>query len=994
MSRLTPNNLALPVVAACARPVSSTRRSRAPLARRMILLRVIGGLLAWLIVAVAATAASGEHHTDAVNIFNCTFGEDADVNYDRWPDRWVRNHDQTYPHYVEVEIREESTADDGVCLAIDLDGASAAIHSPPIRVMSRFSYLLMARVRTESVQHSKLVLSLDFYDKAGNRLQSIHSEPINNSDQWQTLHVGPIDLEHETIDRAVIGMTVKRGAKGDLHGRVLLDDVRLARLPKIAVSTNSPFNVYTNPKDVLVRCELSGIRERDPEIQFQLLDACGNELQANSTRLDGRLIEENARQTPDIVDGTGDAPAGYEGTAEWRPDIPEYGFYRVVVNMRSADGATAQSDIRRELDNRVVWLAVAPPLDMPTKGEFGWTLPEGDDPLSYQQLSRLLPQVGINWVKVPLWYDANDPQRGDEIIRFVELLGASNVEVVGILDRPPAGSELARHTDQDVPIADLLMSDPSSWQPLLDPVMTRLSLRVRCWQLGQDYDTSFEGLPDLVKRIDQLRSKLFRFGQDVKLGLSWGWGSIHSVAGNVSWDFEQLSNDKPPSLDALDRNLGLPNSNSAQRWVLIEPPPPHDDPSLSPQENLEARITELVRKLVAAKEHGAEAIFVPNPFDDQHGLMHANGMPGELLLPWRTTAAMLSGASYLGEIQMPGSSENRVFCRKDGHVVMVLWNSAPTREVMYLGKDVRHVDVWGRTMTPGEEEGRQVIEVGPLPSFVVGMHEAITRWRIATRFAESDIPSVFAAPHDNSLHLQNFFTQGVGGSLEIVVLQHDTDPETPDAMEPTAERQGFELDRWIIDPPRATFRMAAGEKAELPFQIRLKNALYGPQPVRVDFRLEADELYQFSVYRMMHVGSGDVHIDVTSHLDKDGNLVVEQWMTNESDRLADFKCYLYAKGYRRQRTQVYRLGSELDRKTYRYPNGASLVGQTLLLEIEEVNGLRVFRYRFVATAESDHEVEDESNAGADGDAGQERTTHLDATTLDRSFTRADGASPN
>ena len=79
-----------------------------------------------------------------------------------------------------------------------------------------------------------------------------------------------------------------------------------------------------------------------------------------------------------------------------------------------------------------------PPLEMPRQGEFGWTLPDGDQPLSFQDLSRLLPQVGINWVKMPVWFDANDPRRGDELIRFVELLGASNIDVVGIIDRPPS----------------------------------------------------------------------------------------------------------------------------------------------------------------------------------------------------------------------------------------------------------------------------------------------------------------------------------------------------------------------------------------------------------------------------------------------------------------------------------------------------------------------------------------------------------------------------
>ena len=56
-----------------------------------------------------------------------------------------------------------------------------------------------------------------------------------------------------------------------------------------------------------------------------------------------------------------------------------------------------------------------------------------------------------------------------------------------------------------------------------------------------------------------------------------------------------------------------------------------------------------------------------------------------------------------------------------------------------------------------------------------------------------------------------------------------------------------------------------------------------------------------------------------------------------------------------QRAQVYRLGRTPDRKVYRYPDGAALVGKTLLLEAEEIGGLRVFKYSFVAadTKEAD-----------------------------------------
>jgi hypothetical protein len=153
----------------------------------------------------------------------------------------------------------------------------------------------------------------------------------------------------------------------------------------------------------------------------------------------------------------------------------------------------------------------------------------------------------------------------------------------------------------------------------------------------------------------------------------------------------------------------------------------------------------------------------------------------------------------------------------------------------------------------------------------------------------------------------------------------------------------------MIEPPQAAFQLAADEESSFPFEIELRNALFGRQPVRIDFNVEADQEYAFSVYSDMEVGTDDLTLDVISHLDKDGTLIVEQMMTNSADQLADFKCYLRAKGHRRQRMQIYRLGKDIARKVYRFPSGADLIGKELLLEIEELNGPRELRYRFVAT---------------------------------------------
>lgn len=903
----------------------------------------------WVLLALViltSVAMGGEDRpSDAVTVFHCTFGQEWDVNYDNWPDRWVRKTGPEYPHYVSIGIAEDNAAAGGRVISIGLEGAAVAVASPPIRIMPRFSYLLEARLKNERLVHSKVFLTLEFCDSSGKVLQTTRSPLLGTTKGWELIRVGPVEVVDPAIDRVVIGLEVYRRSKGDLYGNVSLADVWLGRLPRISVSTNNACNVYTELDNVVIRCELSGIREPNPEIRFHLFDATNQERQNHQTQLNGKLIVD---ATATAAKDTAQPPDGYEGFAEWRPTIPDYGYYRIVVRMLSGASSNKPGDADRQLASRTIHLAVVPPLPPARRGEFTWTLPEGDAPLTYQDLSRLLPQVGINWVKVPVWFDADDPRRTDELIRFVELLGASNIEVVGIIDRAPQNTELGARTTQIHTVAELLPLDPTAWSASLEPVMSRLSLRVRWWQLGADRDTSLVGYPALSNRIAELRTALFRFGQDVRLGINWDRTDTELPQGEVAWDFQQLAIDNPDGNQQFTKFLAKPRQNSAQHWIAIEPPPPANDPTLTGEQALFARASEFVHRLVSAKIHEADAIVISNPFDEQRGLMHASGMPAELLLPWRTTALMLAGADYLGEIQLPGNSPNRIFRRPDDRVVMVVWNDVPTQEVLYLGAHVQQIDILGRTSQPAQQGHEQVITVWPTPTFVLGLNEAVTRWRMAVAFEKTQVPSIFAKPHRNSLRIKNYFPQGVGGSLKIVVPQERLMEDDARSKESGVEASGLVPDRWTIDPPQANFQLAPGQEWQLPFEIRLKNALFGKQPVRIDFKVEADEPYQFSVYRQMEVGTEDLTLQVNTRLDKDGTLIVEQLMTNRTDRLADFRCYLHAKGHRRQRMQVYRLGKSPDRKLYRFANGQELIGKEMLLEIEELNGPRMLKYRFVA----------------------------------------------
>lgn len=504
--------------------------------------------------------------------------------------------------------------------------------------------------------------------------------------------------------------------------------------------------------------------------------------------------------------------------------------------------------------------------------------------------------------------------------------------------------------------------------------MTRLALRVRWWQLGRDGDTSFAGVADLPTKVEELRLQLFRFGQDVNLGINWEWNADSMVEGPVSWKFEQLCTETPPTRAELDQLLSMPLKNTAERWIHIHPPPPLSTEQQYDRTAQAARASEFVQRLVLAKVRGAKRIIIPNPFDDNAGLMRSDGAPAELLLPWRTTSAMLGGAQYKGQMQLPGGSANYIFSRPDDQFVMVVWNSKPTREKLFLGNDVQVFHIDGRSAKPVIEQRDQVIQVGPVPTFVLGLHPTITQWRMAVAFEKTRVPSIFTGSHANALHVKNTFLQGVGGTFKIVIPQFEQSADEPSAaMEAQPESSTTtRKSAWDVEVGQHNFTLASGEATQIPFQIRLKDAHYGVQPVRVDFKIDAEESYEFSAYMQLEVGTDDLDLRVQTHLDKEGTLIVEQFMTNKTDRMADFRCYLFPKGrdsnrvkYKIQRMQVYRLGSNADRKVYRIPNGQPLVGNEMMLQIEELNGPRLFIHSFKVTDKLP--ADSRPKKGADGD---------------------------
>jgi hypothetical protein len=879
-------------------------------------------------------------YPQAVEAFRCNFDASSDANFDAWPDGWKRRREQGYPSYVKVKILPVS-ADPGArgprqCLRVDLDGGGAAVFSPPIEVGAVYSYVLEGLLRTEILKHDRAFFSLTFLDSDQHPLVAFESEETADNGAWRKISLGPVAPPSRETKLAVIGLHVEPRGVEDLKGSAAFADIRLMRLPRLELKSNRSYNFFLYPAKVEVSCTASGYAGKDAEVTFKLFDALGRCL-ADCTRKSG---EKTGVAGDNPQSGAGRSTAANSCCVNWEPPIPEPGFYRVRAELR-AEGAVLQS--------RDMTLATIESRQARPGGEFGWTLPKAGCPIPLAQLCPLLSQAGINWIKYPLWFsEKNGVQAINQFLDFGEQLNIQGIELAGLLNDPP--EEVREHLVSQGPLSalEIFGSEAKIWYPSLETVLARLSGQVRWWQLGDDLDASFSADPEYTEKLAAVKKELDRAAKDINLGIGWDCRNVlpsETPGKTLPWRFTALGSRQSVSPRELAACLDADKDSSQKRWVSIRPLPknhrsnphpnhlPEGEGTLSSESastadqaaSTVARAEDLVQQMIAAKMHGADAVFCPDPFDANRGLMNKDGTPGELFLPWRTTALELGGARFLGSMQLPRDSQNLIFDR-GCDAVMVIWNDKPAEEVLYLGEDIHQTDLWGLVRTPEKRGGAQVVNADNLPAFVTGLSRPIVRWHIDFSLFQECMPSIADVAETNGFRVKNPFPGEASGMATVVVPRG-----------------------WTVAPKQVAFHLAPGEELRQPISITFPDtAASGRHALRVDFAIQADRAYKFSVLRHIKVGLGDVRIEPQTRLNPENMLEVEQRFINATAQPASFRCELFAPDRRRLAVDVLNQGAGENLHIFRLEDGKELLGKTLWLRATEIDGPRTLNYRFTA----------------------------------------------
>jgi hypothetical protein len=890
---------------------------------------------ACLLSAILGAAATIDSQDESLGtpVLQYSFEADNDLDYDGLPDDWIRRKGSAFPRYVKIGIDSLVGSDGKQSLRIDANGAAAILYSPvnipQARIDELHTYRFRGKIRTHGLTRDAAVISVSLLNHRRQRVQRFLTPMITGtSDEWQTVELKSI-VPLPDVRFVVIGCHLAPGEDPGIGGSAWFDDLRLTRFPRLEVASNYFAHFRNEDQPVDVEAHVSGLDDgHDYQLRFQFFDADGILLEERQEKMAADAAAAHASDA---------APPRRPKPISWRlSQQPPPGYYRVSATLLR-DG---QPSIHEQTSLAVMRLVERPRL----RGEFGWTIETPPLKVDADTLVNIAAQSGINWIKYPVWNSVrpDDRQYTGDLSQFFDKLDAQNITTIGVFSDPPQRlrEKFARNW---LGVSEIFSSPPSLWTPTVEPVVARFSSTIRKWQLGDEEDTSFEGLSDYAGTLSRVHDEINRIGLNADLGVSWRRDLPMPDIPPRTLGFVSLRETKPLPMDDLLAAWKAPRDARHSRWLVLQPQLLPTDP--------DDRANQLVRQMLAARMAGVQAVFMARVLNGQVGLLNPDGSPTDLYLPWRTTALALQNAEFLGEITLPQKSRNAVFAR-DGEAILFVWNDDPlgATEELYLGEQVVEQDLWGRTKPlPISGPMRlQTIAVGKTPKILRGCSEPIARWRMAAQFEVGAMRSEYGS-HQDAILGRNTFSLGVSGKITL---------ETPnrDAREIGAPGDPLlhENDTgWQAEPREWTLNAAAQEPFRLPVFLTLpSDANLGNAQMKLTFDITADRPYRFQVLCPYRIGSGDVSLHVTDRKLPDGRLEIEQTVINSTSpvEILEFRCSLLVPGSRRQKVRVTKLGAGEDRKFYYLPDAEAFRGKELRLKLEQEGGGRILNYKWTVGA--------------------------------------------
>ncbi len=870
-------------------------------------------------------------------------------NYESFPMYWSKAVGRGYPAYSTGEFDHHVFRSANSSFRLETRGGSVAYRfTPPpdksIAVHPDSDYYVLAFVRTAGLKYARANLTAWFAGEDGTPLPEteLHSQPYTpggpaSGDAWQVLYIfmpGPeggsgaaskartLVFQAGLLQPQQLGVSsaAETGNSGlgrfeiyqqDIQGTVWFDDIVVFQLPRVGVSV---------PRTVVGNIFGSG--------QKVELDLVVSDLGAGSGNLNVQLR---------ITDAEGLVFASERWNAATAPDkawmqrfshapLPA-GLYTATLEVADARASPTDSNglaggivARRQAQFLCLPPAMANGMTRAAPefgvGIRGWR--RGGDPLSMAEAAALWPPIvrhtHAGLVQLPAWRremsDEALTRRDQPFDTLLANLQRLDVHILGSFSEVPralAGRLPPLTSNLAIPPYSLLAvlnADAALWRPYLSFTLTRYANRVDQWELGSpdepfsgDVSTGSSPSGDLTERYAKLYERTY--GEVASLlnrpQLLIPWNALFDLDGrqfpNALLDLRLPSVIKPSQIPAYIENFRVQSAATPPTATgTVAPPPAVAAPVIAHIEPLETahythavRLADFAQRVVFARSANPQAVL--------YDLLPASvgGAPDELLLVYRTLIQALGNSVYVGELPLAPGVRAFLFNR-NGSGTLVLWNemadSARPGLDLPLGATPRVMDIYGNAaaLPYDPASGLAHVTVASTPVILDQLDPRPLQLKTSFSFATTTLPA------------------GVGTVRTEVVL---TNPYS-DTI--TARLRMEPPKGWTTDPstlyasiaPGATYRRAV--TIRYPFT---ENA--GPK--QIDGRLSIEgglsvKAQLLNISAPLTITSDFVEMEGFTQMLDNGDVIIQQMVTNIASAPLNAQAYALLPGYPRQQRYV------------------------------------------------------------------------------------------
>jgi hypothetical protein len=955
--------------------------------RLIVLAGLLGAAVGPAQGQATATAQGGEKLPGSRVIKTFDFEEVALGNFESVPMYWAKVVGKGYPEYSVGAFDHSRFRSSNTSFMLKTDGGSVAYRfTPPaakrIPVHPNADYYVIAFVRTNQLKYARADITAWLADEEGNLMlpTEAHSQayvegPAAGSagDAWQVLYVyvpGPkaevdatakgqsLVLQVGLMQPQQLGSDAGLGKfalyRQDVQGAVWFEDVAVFQLPRVGITPQADGKG-------LNQTGIFGPGE-PVELNVTLSDLTGEG--AAGGKLVARVRVTNPEGLVFAQEQWSAQPQAGTGGSRKLVHAPlPAGMYTAALEVLDESGGKNGGLIARR-QTQFLCLPEGP-RPAPATPEFGLGAAAYEDAATWNELPLLLRQTGAGLLQIPAWRrdmpEEALTKRDAALETLLAALQRQNVRVIGALAHMPRvlASRINPAEGEDrTAIHGLLNADAAMWRPYVAFLLTRYANRFDWWELGSP-DEPLSGTlrsPMAAEAEAQRSVALYKkmYGEVEPLlsrqELVIPWNALFDFDATrfprAVLDLRLPAVIKPSQLPAYVEDFrqatgggaaGAEGAVAARTPIFV-----HLEGLEGPGGDVsrEDRLADFAQRVVYACSAAPTSILLD---------VDANKLD-ELLLVYGTMIRALGGTRFEGQLPLAvegGAGVKAFLFRKGtGRATVVLWTDTAGQEVeldLPLGLAPRTGDLLGnpRELKTDATTHLTRVKVSPTPVVLENVEpqtlELACSFALGTRMLPAGAGTI-----QTPVLLKNPFSEPLMGSLRLVLPKG-----------------------WTADPPTLPVNLAAGGSLRQEVTLRYPfSETAGVKPVGGRLQLDAGNPTGMSELNLMYpvaIGSETVEMDGFTQVEANGDILLQQVITNTSGAALDAQAYAMVPGFPQQHRYVVGLRPNqttikrytLLAKDYVGTNGGgggsgvqSLVGSAATLGVRQSDG-RVLLMRSV-----------------------------------------------